>query len=214
MTSFNCSERRSGRSLTLPLLALVVVAIGTGSWCRWYPGPADAALPWLGHQAYRLAAWSAEALGTARGTPPWVPEEPADAGQTPHGPTSRKAQGERPACYHLSPAGDTLTLRVWNGMTVSDLAVHLRTAWATVRTACGLQDDELRAGQTCRFPLVRFRAVLHQVQTGETVAGIRARYGLPTRYTVCTLNCLSSNRIRAGDHLLVLVPREAREVQK
>lgn len=177
-------RQRSGRSVAAVCVPLLLV-LSLPGWTT--PGK---------HLPLSWAPRIAEAHPTA----------PDTAGRSP-----APAQEQRPGCWRLSEARDTLHLRVWRGMTVSDLAVHFRTSNAAVREACGLRDDRLRSGQTCRFPLDRLAAVLHLVRSGETLSELRQRFGLPSRFTIRMLNCRDSNRILVGERLLLLVPRTGEE---
>jgi hypothetical protein len=192
-------------SMAAAIVILTSVALAAVSWCPKLVGR----LPDLGGHIATVGA-----LVQARCS------EPAPHGLAPAGPSpfdlevaSQKDVVPGGGCWSLSATGDSVALRVHARMTLSDLAVHLRMSVAETRRACGLEDDRLRAGQLCRFAIPHLRPVLHQVLPGETLEELRRVYHVPTKYSIRTYNCLPSDRIRTGQTLLMLVPRDGRRVE-
>ena len=158
--------------------------------------------PWIQRQVSNGAGETATAGPSS--------SEGAVAGQTArrewrHAVTGRaEAAWVRSSCYEYSPSARTLVLRVYRGMTLSDLGMHFGVTDADIkRENPHIAGTRLEAGEEYGIPLRGLTLERHRVRRGETLGGLTARYDLPTLYTIRTLNCLPSVRIEAGDELLV-----------
>lgn len=112
-------------------------------------------------------------------------------------------------CSALSADEGMLTLRVYQGMTLTDLAVHFSLTADDIR---GVNPslrggDMLLAGNTYRIPLDHLRVLRHKVRAGDTLSQIVRDIDAPNAFSIRTWNCLPSSELLAGQQLLLFQPR-------
>lgn len=111
---------------------------------------------------------------------------------------------ERNGCWSVDPTAKVLTLHVYRGMTLSDLAEHFTTTVAQLRHSNPrLRDSILLAGQAYKVPIGHLRTIHHRVAVGDTMNELRRAVHAPTAYSIRTWNCLDTSRLRAGDTVLL-----------
>jgi hypothetical protein len=107
-------------------------------------------------------------------------------------------------CWSLDRDEKLLTLHVYRGMTLGDLALHFDTTADQLRRANPkLHGSTLLAGQTYAIPIDHLQVVRHVVQHGETMGGLGRMVDAPTSYSIRAWNCLDSTEVRTGDTLLL-----------
>jgi LysM repeat protein len=111
-------------------------------------------------------------------------------------------------CSALSADEALLTLHVYQGMTLSDLALHFSTTVEGIRGVNpGLRNGMLVAGNAYRVPLDHLRVLRHKVRAGDTLSQLARDLDAPSAYSIRTWNCLPSNKLLAGKQLLLFRSR-------
>jgi hypothetical protein len=107
-------------------------------------------------------------------------------------------------CWALENNDKLLRLHVYRGMTLSDLAVHFDTTVDTLRRANPtLNGSTLLAGNAYLIPIDHLQMIRHVVKRGETMGGLGRTVDAPTAYSIRTWNCMDTNRVRAGDTVVL-----------
>jgi|SRR5581483_552024 len=110
----------------------------------------------------------------------------------------------RNGCWSMDSTATVLTLRIYRGMTLSDLAEHFNTTVAQLRDSNPrLRRAMLLAGKVYRIPIGHLHVVHHRLQVGETMSGLAKAVHAPNAYSIRTWNCLDSSRLRAGRTVLL-----------
>ena len=113
----------------------------------------------------------------------------------------------RPGCFSYDYRTQVLRLRLSRGATLSDLAVHFGVTRRRLLEFDRSMRNGLQAGRFYRVPTSHLDVVEHDVRSGDTLGSLTERYGVPSKYSIRTWNCLYPDTIRAGDTLIVLRER-------
>jgi len=108
--------------------------------------------------------------------------------------------------YDYDPSSGLLKLQVFQGMTLSDLAIHFRLSPDDIAALNpSLHGDRVLAGQHYWIPTDHLKASRYRVGRGDTIETLSRTLRAPTPYSIRTWNGLPSNTLRRGQELIVFV---------
>jgi LysM repeat protein len=159
---------------------------------------------------YSIRTWNCLGSNTIRrGDRLLVFADPSQTDGTPIEERERQALAPdlaRAGCFEYWEDRDELRLKVFRGMTISDLSVHMRLSPAEVRRACGAEGNKLIAGRECLFDVSHLRLQRTPVERGDNLWSLRRQYDCPSRFSIRAWNCLPNNQLRVGDRLALWLP--------